>query len=71
MACYCPTKWDNESNINFFLYMLQCVSQGGIVENSPKTRTLLLESLDVQDIILQLSVQPSQAFFWSENGYRF
>ena len=48
-----------------------CVSQGGKVENSPKIGTLLLESHDVQGIILQLSAQPSQAFSWSENGYRF
>ena len=38
----CPKKWDNESKINFFLYMLDVW-----VENSPKIGTLLLESHDV------------------------
>ena len=44
MALPCPNKWDNESNTNFFLYIAACVSQGGIVENSPQICTLLLES---------------------------
>ena len=42
MALPCPKKWDNESNINFFLYMLDVW-----VENFPKIGTLLLESHDV------------------------
>ena len=48
MALPCPTKWDNESNINlFFPLHAACVSQGRIVENSPKIDTLLLESHDI------------------------